>query len=95
MNLEDDEVKELLRCLDKSYFPDYRDYIAIMLMLDSGTRLGETLSIEINKLKEKAIRNKANALIGIDFETSTFRNNMIGVMVMGTAVIIEKNSINA
>ena len=48
--LEDDEVKELLRCLDKSYFPDYRDYIAIMLMLDSGTRLGETLSIEIDEV---------------------------------------------
>ena len=48
----------------------------------------------MNKLKEKAIRNKANALIGIDFETSTFRNNMIGVMVMGTAVIIKKKSNN-
>ena len=48
--LENSEVKELLRSLDKSYFPDYRDYIAIMLMLDSGTRLGETLSIEMEQL---------------------------------------------
>jgi len=30
--MENDEVKHLLHSLDKSYFPEYRDYIAIMLM---------------------------------------------------------------
>ena len=48
-DMENDEVKHLFHSLDKSYFPEYRDYIAIMLMLDSGTRLGETLSIEIEQ----------------------------------------------
>lgn len=45
-----DEVRHLLHSPDKSDFPEYRDYIAIMLMLDSGTRLGEILSIEMEQL---------------------------------------------
>lgn len=48
--LEDDEVKRLLKNLDRSYFSEYRDLLVIMLMLDSGTRLGETLSIEMDQL---------------------------------------------
>ena len=48
--LEDDEVKELLKSLDKAYFPEYRDLVVMMIMLDSGTRLGETLSIEMNQI---------------------------------------------
>lgn len=55
--LEDDEVKELLEVLDKSNFCEYRDLIVMMIMLDSGTRLGETLSIEETQidLKERTI----------------------------------------
>ena len=48
--LVDDEVKELLKSLDKAYFPEYRDLVVMMIMLDSGTRLGETLSIEMNQI---------------------------------------------
>ena len=48
--LEDDEVIRLLKGLDKSFYPEYRDYVLIMLMLDSGTRLGETLSAENTQL---------------------------------------------
>ena len=48
--MEDDEALRLMRCLDRSYFPEYRDLLAIMLMLDSGMRLGETLSIEMAQL---------------------------------------------
>ena len=48
--MEDDEVKALLKSLDRSYFSEYRDLLVIMLMLDSGTRLGETLSIEVDQL---------------------------------------------
>lgn len=48
--LEDDEVKRLLKNLDRSYFSEYRDLLVIMLMLDSGTRVGETLSIEMEQL---------------------------------------------
>lgn len=48
--LEDDEVKRLLKSMDRSYFTEYRDLMVMMLMLDSGTRLGETLSIELDQL---------------------------------------------
>lgn len=44
----------------------------------------------LQKAKDAAIRRGANALVSIDFETTTFRNNMIGTMVAGTAVRIEK-----
>ena len=48
--MTDDEVKSLIRCLDKSLFTEYRDLLIIMIMLDSGTRLGETLSIENDQI---------------------------------------------
>lgn len=48
--LEDEEVKALLRAMDRSYFPEYRDLIVMMIMLDAGTRLGETLSATMEQL---------------------------------------------
>lgn len=48
--LEDEEVKRLLRSFDRGYYTEYRDLLVILLMLDSGTRLGETLSIEMDQL---------------------------------------------
>ncbi|MBR5287023.1 MAG: heavy metal-binding domain-containing protein [Clostridia bacterium] len=44
----------------------------------------------LEKIKRAAIEKNANALVSVDFETMTLRNNMIGVMVSGTAVRIEK-----
>ena len=48
----------------------------------------------LKKAKIQAIQKGANALISIDFETTTFRNNMIGIMVTGTAVCIQKTEKN-
>ena len=48
--LTDGEVKALLAVLDREKFSEYRDYVVLMLMLDSGTRLGETLSVETEQL---------------------------------------------
>lgn len=42
--LEDDEVMRLLKSMDSTYFSEYRDMVVMMVMLDAGTRLGETLS---------------------------------------------------
>ena len=39
--LSDEDFKKLIGCLDKSYFSEHRDYAMIMLMIDSGMRLGE------------------------------------------------------
>ena len=48
--LEDREVLRLMKSMDRSYFPEYRDMLVMMLMLDAGTRLGETLSAEKEQL---------------------------------------------
>ena len=46
----------------------------------------------LERIKRSAIQKNSNALIAIDFDTMTFRNNMIGIMATGTAVRIKKNS---
>ena len=48
--LEDDEVMRLLKSMDTSYYSEYRDMVVMMLMLDAGTRLGETLTAEEEQL---------------------------------------------
>lgn len=72
--LEDDEVVKLLKCLDKSFFPEYRDYVAIMLMLDSGTRLGETLTAEVSQvdLHERSLHLSADKTKGRKARTVFF-----------------------
>ena len=45
--LSDEEITKLCRNFDLSYFSEMRDYTIIMLILDTGVRLGECLSIEI------------------------------------------------
>jgi integrase/recombinase XerD len=47
--LEDEEVMRLLKSMDRAYFSEYRDMLVMMLMLDAGTRLGETLSAELEQ----------------------------------------------
>lgn len=39
--ITDDEFKRLIGHMDKSYFSEHRDFTMIMLMMDSGMRLGE------------------------------------------------------
>lgn len=39
--LSDNEFKQLVRQLDKSYYSEHRDFAMISLMIDSGMRLGE------------------------------------------------------
>lgn len=48
----------------------------------------------LNKLKLLAASKGANAILGIDFDISTLRNNMLAVMVTGTAVFIQETEIS-
>lgn len=48
--LEDEEVMRLLKSMDRAYYSEYRDMLVMMLMLDAGTRVGETLSAELGQL---------------------------------------------
>lgn len=44
----------------------------------------------IKKLTLKSAEKGGNAIIGIDFDYLTFASNMVGVVVNGTSVMIEK-----
>ena len=48
--LEDHEVEKLLKIFDRSYYPEHRDFMIIMLILDTGMRLGECLQISTEDL---------------------------------------------
>lgn len=48
--LDDEEVRTLFRSMNTALFSEYRDLLIMMLMLDSGMRIGETLSIEMNQI---------------------------------------------
>lgn len=49
--LADDDVRKLLSKFDKSYFTEHRDYVMILLMLDSGMRLGECSRLLVTDLE--------------------------------------------
>ena len=48
--LEDHEIEKLLKIFDRSYFPEHRDFMVIMLILDTGMRLGECLQVTTDDL---------------------------------------------
>lgn len=48
--LEDDEIDKLLKSFDLSYFSEHRDYTIVMLLLDTGMRIGECLQITTDDL---------------------------------------------
>lgn len=64
--LSDEDLKKLLSKFDKSYFTEHRDYVMIMLMLDSGMRLGEcsTLLVSDLELGRKRINLRAEETKG-------------------------------
>ena len=49
--LTDDELRRLLAKFDRSYFSEHRDYMMILLMLDSGMRLGECSTLLVSDLE--------------------------------------------
>ena len=48
----------------------------------------------LDKMVIKSVHLGGNAIIGVDFDYVTFTNNMIGVIVSGTSVYIEKDDEN-
>ena len=64
--LSDDEVKHLMRTFDRSLYSEYRDQMIVMIILDTGMRIGETISIEMQQvdLFEMTIRLPADKTKG-------------------------------
>ena len=51
--LEDNEIDKLLKFFDRSYYPEHRDFTIIVLLLDTGMRIGECLMITMDQLNMK------------------------------------------
>jgi integrase/recombinase XerD len=48
--LTDDEIKRLLAAPNQKYFGQFRDYVIIILMIDTGMRLNEACSLEVKDI---------------------------------------------
>lgn len=48
--ISDEQMSELLRHIDTTKFHEYRDYIIIQLLLDTGMRISESLAIKVTDL---------------------------------------------
>lgn len=55
-----------------------------------GGKLTKAKQIAQENMSVNALVLGANAIIGVDFDVTTFSNNMIAVSANGTAVVIEK-----
>jgi len=51
--MEDAEFKKLIGLLDKSYYSEHRDYMMILLMMDTGMRLGECSCLMVDDIDMK------------------------------------------
>jgi len=62
--ISDLEYKLLLKTLDTTKYVEFRDYVIINLMFDSGMRLGETLALtiaDIDLMRKTVVINADNA----------------------------------
>ena len=48
--LEDEEIEKLMKSFDKGLYKEHRDSMIIMLLMDTGMRLGECLKIKIQDI---------------------------------------------
>lgn len=48
--IDDEEFKRLIRYLDTTKFYEFRDYVIIQLIMDTGMRIGECLSLTVEDL---------------------------------------------
>ena len=77
----------------KTAFKSFGDMFASLTgeqMYAVTNRISELKSELINRLKAKAVAKGANAIVGIDFESTMSGGSAIMVSANGTAVIIEK-----
>ncbi len=51
--ITDNEFNTILNSMDISKFPEYRDYVIIQLLLDTGMRIGETLQTKTENVNLK------------------------------------------
>ena len=45
-DISDFDFNKLIKCLDLTKFSEYRDYVILQLLMDTGMRIGETLNLK-------------------------------------------------
>ena len=81
-NVSDLDFTTLIKALDVTKYFEYRDYVIIQLIMDTGMRLGETLSLTIDDID----LNRRAGLIPADITKSKkeryvfFSNTMTGIL---------------
>ena len=80
--IKDEDFKRLVSAMDKSYFPEHRDFAMIMLMIDSGMRLGECscLLLDDIDLARKQIQLKADITKGRKDRVVFFSNKTENIL---------------
>jgi integrase/recombinase XerD len=76
--LSEDEIRRLLRAPEQKYYAQFRDYVIMMLTLDTGIRLNEVCSLEKSEIDYKrkmivlpAVKNKNRKSRGLPLSTDT------------------------
>ena len=82
--ISDEDFKKLIKNLDKSYFSEHRDYAMIVLMIDSGMRLGECSSLLVSDI------NLAKKQIFLRAEITKGRQDRIVYFSDKTEVIVRR-----
>lgn len=81
-NISDSDFTALIKSIDVTKFFEYRDYVVIQLIMDTGMRLGETLSLTIDDidLDRRVILIPAEVTKGKKERYVFFSNTMAGVL---------------
>lgn len=81
-NISDSDFTALIKALDVTKYFEYRDYVLIQLIMDTGMRLGETLSLTIDDidLDRRAILIPADITKSKKERYVFFSNTMAGIL---------------
>lgn len=81
-NISDSNFVALIKAIDVTKYYEYRDYVVIQLIMDTGMRLGETLSLTIDDvdIDRRAILIPAEITKGKKERYVFFSNTMAGIL---------------
>lgn len=81
-NISDGDFIALIKAIDVTKYYEYRDYVVIQLIMDTGMRLGETLSLTIDDvdIDRRAILIPAEITKGKKERYVFFSNTMAGML---------------
>ncbi|PJI09950.1 MULTISPECIES: tyrosine-type recombinase/integrase [Clostridium] len=48
--LSDKDFKKIIRCMDTTKFHEFRDYVIIQIIMDTGMRIGECLALQVKDI---------------------------------------------